>query len=59
MLSIRDSETCIVQVFLPKRYSTAITDDDMVRINSKAISFNLVYKGMCETYKSYLLAIES
>ena len=31
----------------------------MDEINSKAVSLNLVYKDICESSKSYLLAIES
>jgi len=59
LLSIRGSETSKVQIFLPKRYSAVISDDDMDNINSKAVCLNLVCNGMCETSKSYLLAIES
>jgi len=35
LLSIRVSETSIVQVFLPKRYGAVISDDDMNKVNSK------------------------
>jgi len=59
LLSIRDSEPKIVQIFLPKRYSDVVSDDDMGKNNSKAVSLNLIYKGICDTSKSYLLAIES
>jgi len=57
LLSIRDSEAKIVQIFLPKRYGD-VSDDDMVRINSKTVSINLIFKGICDTSKS-LLAIVS
>jgi len=57
LLSTRDSEASIIQIFLPKRYCAEISDDDMDKINSKAVSLNLVYKGICETSKSYLLAL--
>jgi len=59
LLTLRVSETSIVQVFLPKRYCDVWSDDDMDSINSKAVSLHFVYKGVCETSKSYLLAIES
>ena len=59
LLTLRVSETGIVQVFLPKRYSDVMSDEDMDSINSKAVSLHLVYKGVCEISKSYLLAIES
>jgi len=59
LLSIRESEAGIVQIFLPKRYCAVISDDDMDKINTKAVSLNLLFKGLCETFKSYLLGIES
>ena len=59
LLSIRVSETNIVQILLPKRYSAVISDDDMDTIISNAVSLNLVYRGMCETSKSHLLAMKS
>jgi len=59
LLSIRDSEAKVVQIFLPKRFCAVISNEDMEKINSKAVSLNLVYRGICETSKSYLLAIES
>ena len=48
LLSLRDSEASMVQIVLPKRYCVVISDDDMDKINSKAVSLNLVYKGICE-----------
>jgi len=59
VLTLRVSETSIVQVFLPKRYSEVMSDTDICSINSKAVSLHLVYKGICESSKAYLLAIES
>jgi len=59
VLTLRISETSIVQVFLPKRYNEVMSDTDINDINSKAFSLHLVYKGICESSKSYLLAIES
>ena len=49
----------VVQVFLPQRYSDVITDTDLTNINSKTVALSLVYKGVCDSSKSYLLAIES
>jgi len=57
--SIWESEESIVQIFLLKRYCAVISDVDMEKINSKTVSLNLVYNGICETSKSYLLVIES
>jgi len=59
VMILRISETNIVQVFLPKRYSDMVSDADIYDINSKAVSLYLVFKGVCESSKSYLLAIES
>jgi len=59
LLSIRESEARIVQLFLPKIYYAVISDEDMDKINTKPVSLHLVCKGLCETSKSYLLGIES
>jgi len=59
LLTIRDSQSDTVQVFLPKRYSAVFSDDDMDKINTNAVSLNLVYRGICAASKSYLLAIET
>ena len=58
VLTLRISETSIVQVFLPKRYSEVMSDADVDSFNSKAVALHLVYKWACESSKSYLLAIE-
>jgi len=54
----RSSDTNIVQVFLPQRYSDVVTDADLQSINCGAVELNLVYKGVCESSKAYLLAVE-
>jgi len=41
LLSIRVSETSTDQVFIPKCYSAVISDDDMDKINSKAVSLTI------------------
>ena len=56
---LRIAENNIVQVFLPKRYSDVMSNADIDAIHSKAVSLHLMYKGVCESSKSYLLAIES
>jgi len=58
LLSIRDTDEQLVQIFLPRRYASVVSDEDMAKINSRSIYLNLVYKGMCEKNKSYLLAID-
>jgi len=58
VLTLQGPEDSVVQVFLPQRYSDVITDD-LTAINTKAVALNLVYKGVCDSSKAYLLAIES
>jgi len=59
LLSIRDSDEKLVQIFLPKRYANVVTDEDMEKINSRSIYLNLVNKGICELTRSYPLVIDS
>jgi len=33
-----------IQTFLPKRYSAAVSDDDIDQINIHNVSLNLIYK---------------
>ena len=58
VLTIRKSREDPAQVFLPKTYSDVMTDFDIEKINTKAVSLNLVYRGVCSTTKTFLLAIE-
>jgi len=58
LLTIRDSESTTIQTFLPKRYSAVVSDDDIEKINNKVVSLNLMYMGICEKSRSYLLKIE-
>ena len=59
LLTVRDSESCVVQIFLPKRFCAVISNNDIDKINNSAVSLNLVYKGIVRHSKSHLLAIES
>jgi hypothetical protein len=59
LLSIRDVDENVVDIFLPKRYANVVTDEDLENINSRSVYLNLVYKGLCESSNSYLLAIDS
>ena len=58
LLSIRDTDEQLVQIFLPKRYASVVSDEDIAKIISRSIYLNLVYKDMCERTKSFLLAID-
>jgi len=42
LLTIHDSDS--LNIFLPKRYSEVISDDDIDKINKNSISLNLIYK---------------
>jgi len=59
LLSIRDVEEKIVDIFLPKRYANVLKDEDLENINSRSVHLNSVYKGLCEYSRSYFLAIDS
>jgi len=59
VLTLQGPDVSVVQVFLPQRYSDVITDTDLTAINSKTVALSLVYKGVCDSSKSDLLAIES
>ena len=37
LLSIRDSDEQLVQIFLPKRYASVVSDEDIAKINSRSI----------------------
>ena len=54
VLTIRDFLEDPPHVFLPKSYRDVVTDDDIEKINTNAVSLNLV----CSTTKAYLLAIQ-
>ena len=45
LLTLCVSESSIVQIFLTKRYSEVMSDEDMDSFNSKAVALHLVYKG--------------
>jgi len=58
LLTIRESESTTVQIFLPKRNSAVVSVDDIEKINNKLVSLNLMYLGLCEKSRSFLLKIE-
>jgi len=58
VFTLWSSDTNVVQVFLPQRYSDVVTDTDIESINSGTVELNLVYKGVCESSRAYLLAVE-
>ena len=58
LLYLRESPSILVKVFLPTRYSSVFTDDDVNSVNSGEVSVNLVYRETCPKTKSYMLAVE-
>ena len=47
-LTIHDSDSAAaLQIFLPKRYTEVISDDDIDEINKNSVSLNLMYRGTC------------
>jgi hypothetical protein len=57
LLSIRDSSFSLKKVFLPRRYSEVMTDDDIADINSGQTKLNLIYRGTCMQTGGHLLAL--
>jgi hypothetical protein len=55
VLSIHESEFALKKLFLPRRYSEVITDEDIGRFN-KAKMY-LIYRGVCEQTNGFLLSI--
>ena len=59
VVTLRKPDDNVVQVFLPQRYSDVVSDADILSINSECTDIKLVYKGVCESSKAFILAIES
>jgi hypothetical protein len=55
---LQTSEAAPVQKFLPKRYADVMSEADIMKIQNKDVSLHIVFKGVCETAKAFLLAIE-
>jgi hypothetical protein len=47
-----------VLTFLPKRYADAVSDYDIMKIQNRDVSLHLVFKGVYETTKAFVLAVE-
>jgi hypothetical protein len=58
LLTLQTFDPTPVQTFLPKLYADVLSDADILKIQNKDVSLHLVFKGICETTKSFLLAIE-
>jgi phosphatidylethanolamine-binding protein (PEBP) family uncharacterized protein len=58
LVTFQTSDPTPVQAFLPKRYADVMSDGDILRIQNNDVSLHLVYKGIRETTKTFVLAIE-
>jgi hypothetical protein len=58
LLTIEGFSERPVSVFLPKRYSSVFTDDDICRIHYKRTVLHVIYKGTNERSKAYKMSIE-
>jgi phosphatidylethanolamine-binding protein (PEBP) family uncharacterized protein len=58
LLTLQTSDSAGVQTFLPKRYADVVSDDDITKIRNKDVSLHLVFKGVCETTKAFVLTVE-
>jgi hypothetical protein len=58
LLTLQESPQTFVIVFLPKRYSAHLTENDIRSINEKSVSSALKYLGNCAQSNSFILEIE-
>jgi hypothetical protein len=58
LLTLQTSDSACVQTFLPKRYADVVSDDDITKIRKKDVSLHLVFKGVCEKTKAFVLTVE-
>jgi len=59
VLAIRDTPDRILKVFMPRRFYSAISDEDLEDINSAKVALNLVYKGQCVNTHAFKVTIEN
>jgi hypothetical protein len=57
LISTCDSEFALKKVFLPRRYTEVVTDEDIDRFNSNKSKLYLIYRGLCAQTNGFLLAI--
>ena len=58
LLIIRDKQFNVSKVFMPRRYSTAFSDEILQEINTHVVTLILVYKGLCSKSNLYVLCTE-
>jgi hypothetical protein len=59
LLTISESDDHCVKVFLPRRYSLCLSEEDVSAVNEHTVNYRLIYKGLSSTSRAYVLQIES
>jgi len=59
VLAIRDTPDRILKVFMPRRYFSAFSNEDIDDINSAKVTLNLLYKGQCVNTRAFKVTIEN
>ena len=58
LLSVKDEPHNIVKVYLTRRYSARMSEEDINSINAQKVLLHLVYKGVCDKTQSFIVGIE-
>ena len=58
VVAIRDTPDRILKVFMPRRFYSVFSDEDLEEINSEEVALNLVYKGQCVNTHAFKVAVE-
>ena len=58
VVAIRDIPDRILKVFMPRRFYSAFSDDDLEDTNSAKVALNLVYKGQCVNTRTFKVTTE-
>ena len=53
-----EADDNVIRVFLPRHYSTIITEEDMAAINDRKIQYYLTYKGKSATTNRPMLQMD-
>jgi len=56
-MTLLESPQTFVKVFLPRRYGSLLSEDDLHSINVKLVSLSLIYLGTNPASNSYILEI--
>ena len=59
IVAIRDTPNRILKVFMPRRFYSAFSDEELEEINSAKVALNLVYKGQCVNTHAFKVTVES